>query len=134
MGKWPLNYLVPHAKQATHCPHGRKKQSLGASKQIAQRCQVSLLVSSSPKGFPSMEPSARKSRSSSSCGMDSYDEPRLEQSSSFWESNGSLWGAVSSYLTPALSSCTWFSLLKKCKAKNTSKSIPTAVRNCRNSQ
>lgn len=60
------NYLVPHAKQETQCPHGRKKQSLGASKQIAQRRRVLLPFSPSLDDFPSKEPNARRSSRSSS--------------------------------------------------------------------
>jgi hypothetical protein len=59
------NYLVPHAKQATQCPHGRKKQSLGASKQMAQRRRV-LLPFSPSLDFPSSELAARKSSRPSS--------------------------------------------------------------------
>ena len=65
-------YLVAHSKQATQCPQGRKKQSLGASKQIAQRRRVLLLFSPSPWDFPSREANARKSSiSSSSCETES---------------------------------------------------------------
>jgi len=123
-----MNYLVPHAKQATQCPHGRKKQSLGASKQIAQRRRVLLLVSPSPESFPSMGPPGRKSRSSSSCGKESYDKRQLERSSSLWESRGALWGSVPPVLTTVLSSWAHWSLFNKLKVQNTSKVNPPAGR------
>lgn len=57
-----LTNLVPHVKQAAQCPHGRKKESLGASKHITQRRRRLLLASpSSFSGFPSMEATTKPS-------------------------------------------------------------------------
>lgn len=127
-------YLVPHLKQATQCPHGRKKQSLGASKQIAQRRRVLLLSSPSLNDFPSREDAVKNSsRFPSSVEIESWDEPQLERSSSLCESRGALADSTSPCWNPIPPSRSHRNLFKKLKAASMIIVIPpTQVRNGKN--